>query len=125
MNDKIELSNLGHTWIFDLDGTLVKHNGYKIDGEDTLLEGVLDMLNQIPEADMIVILTSREEKYKEETIKFLDDNNIRYDKIMFGVPMGERIVVNDIKPGGLKTAMAINLKRDDKRNISIDINDEL
>lgn len=125
MNDKIELSNLGHTWIFDLDGTLVKHNGYKIDGEDTLLEGVLDMLNQIPEADMIVILTSREEKYKEETIKFLDDNNIRYDKIMFGVPIGERIVVNDIKPGGLKTAMAINLKRDDKRNISIDINDEL
>ena len=125
MNDKIELSNLGHTWIFDLDGTLVKHNGYKIDGEDTLLEGVLDMLNQIPEADMIVILTSREEKYKEETIKFLDDNNIRYDKIMFGVPMGERIVVNDIKPGGLKTAMAINLKRDDKRKISIDINDEL
>lgn len=119
------MSNLGHTWIFDLDGTLVKHNGYKIDGEDTLLEGVLDMLNQIPEADMIVILTSREEKYKEETIKFLDDNNIRYDKIMFGVPMGERIVVNDIKPGGLKTAMAINLKRDDKRNISIDINDEL
>ena len=34
---EIVLSSLGHTWILDLDGTLVKHNGYKIDGADSLL----------------------------------------------------------------------------------------
>ena len=40
MKEKIILSTLAKTWIFDLDGTLVKHNGYKSDGQDTLLKGV-------------------------------------------------------------------------------------
>lgn len=40
MGDVLTLSTLPKTWIFDLDGTLVKHNGYKIDGHDTLLERV-------------------------------------------------------------------------------------
>lgn len=35
-----EFSPLAKTWILDIDGTIVKHNGYKIDGYDTLLEGV-------------------------------------------------------------------------------------
>ena len=39
--NELLLSTLGHTWIFDLDGTIVKHNGYLIDGKDTLLPGVL------------------------------------------------------------------------------------
>ena len=50
----IKLSRLGHTWIFDLDGTIVKHNGYKIDGYDTLLDGAKEFLEQIPEKDMII-----------------------------------------------------------------------
>ena len=33
--------------IFDLDGTLVKHNGYKLDGMDTLLEGVKEYLEKV------------------------------------------------------------------------------
>ena len=39
MGDTMILSTLSKTWIFDIDGTLVKHNGYKLDGRDTLLEG--------------------------------------------------------------------------------------
>lgn len=27
--NEIVISQLGHTWILDLDGTIVKHNGYK------------------------------------------------------------------------------------------------
>ena len=34
----LKISTLGHTWILDLDGTLVEHNGYKT-GEDKLLKG--------------------------------------------------------------------------------------
>ena len=45
----INLSTLGHTWILDLDGTIVKHNGYKIDGQDTLLDGALEFLKNISE----------------------------------------------------------------------------
>ena len=40
MEQDLILSTLSKTWIFDLDGTLLKHNGYKTDGEDSLLEGV-------------------------------------------------------------------------------------
>ena len=40
MEKQLILSTLPKTWIFDLDGTILKHNGYKIDGEDTLLPGV-------------------------------------------------------------------------------------
>ncbi len=107
------LSTLPKTWIFDLDGTLLKHNGYKLDGKDTLLEGVKEYLDGIPEEDHILILTSRTEEYKEQTLKFLYDNDIRYDEILFNIPMGERIVVNDRKPSGLAMAVAINVERDE------------
>ena len=32
--------------------------------------------------------------------------------ILFNIPMGERIVVNDRKPSGIDMAVAINLDRD-------------
>ena len=113
MNSKeIILSTLPKTWIFDLDGTLVKHNGYKADGKDTLLPGVKDYLARIPAEDKIIVLTSREDRYREITIEFLQDNKIRYDFILFDMPMGERIVVNDRKPSGIDMAVAVNVDRD-------------
>ena len=42
------LSTLPKTWILDLDGTIVKHNGYKMDGVDTLLPGVPLLLHSMP-----------------------------------------------------------------------------
>ena len=106
------MSTLPKTWILDLDGTLVKHNGYKLDGTDTLLAGAKEYLAELPEEDRIVILTSREERYREETLKFLKESGIRYDEILFEMPMGERIVVNDRKPSGIPMAVAVNVERD-------------
>ena len=111
--DKLVLSTLGHTWILDLDGTVVKHNGYKIDGEDSFLPGAEEFLKSIPEKDMIVFLTSRTEEYKVITEQFLQMNGIRYDHIIFNAPYGERILINDNKPSGLKTGFSINLRRDE------------
>uniref|UniRef100_A0A7C4CEI5 FCP1 homology domain-containing protein n=1 Tax=Fervidobacterium thailandense TaxID=1008305 RepID=A0A7C4CEI5_9BACT len=108
---KLRLSTLGKTWLIDLDGTLVKHNGY-LSGKDELLPGVREFFEKIPEGDTIIILTSRKEEYKEMTEKFLQDNGIRYDMIIFGLPLGERILINDEKPGGLITAHAVSVKRD-------------
>ncbi len=105
------MSTLPKTWILDLDGTLVKHNGYKLDGTDTLLAGAKEYLAELPEEDRIVILTSREERYREETLKFLKESGIRYDEILFEMPMGERIVVNDRKPSGIPMAVAVNVER--------------
>ncbi len=108
----LTLSTLPKTWIFDLDGTLLKHNGYKIDGKDTLLKGAAEYIAQIPPEDYILILTSRTDEYRKMTLDFLKENGIRYDKILFNIPMGERIVVNDRKPSGLDMAIAINTDRD-------------
>ncbi len=112
MGDELNLSTLPKTWIFDLDGTLLKHNGYKLDGVDTVLPGALDYLNKIPEADYILILTSRTDEYRDMTVSFLARHGIRYDEIIFNMPMGERIVVNDRKPSGIDMAVAVNLDRD-------------
>ena len=64
------LSTLAKTWIFDLDGTIVKHNGYKTDGEDSLLPGAKEYLEAIPPQDKIIIFTSRREEYRDKTLSF-------------------------------------------------------
>lgn len=110
MNELI-LSVLGHTWIIDLDGTIVKHNGYIIDGEDTFLPGAKPFLMSLPVKDLVIFLTSREEQYREKTEEFLNKNGIRYDHIIFQVPYGERILINDRKPSGLATSFAVNMER--------------
>ena len=45
------------------------------------------------------------------TLDFLKKNGIRYDGIMFNMPIGERIVVNDRKPSGIDMAVAVNVDR--------------
>ncbi|MCI8663882.1 MAG: hypothetical protein HFG69_11665 [Hungatella sp.] len=109
---RIVLSSLGHTWILDLDGTIVKHNGYKTDGEDSFLEGALEFLKGIPDKDMVVFLTSRTEEWRNVTVEFLEKHRVRFDHIIFNAPYGERILINDDKPGGLKTSIGICGKRD-------------
>ncbi len=111
MADELILSTLPKTWFVDIDGTLVKHNGYLIDGHDTLLDGAREYLDSIPPEDTIILTTSRVDEYKAATITFLKDNGIRYDDIIFGLPVGERIVVNDRKPSGIEMSVAVNMDR--------------
>ncbi len=125
MEDKLILSSLGHTWLLDLDGTIVKHNGYKIDGQDTFLDGAEAFLRSLPMQDKIIFLTSREEKLKEQTESFLKEHGIRFDGILYGMPYGERILFNDCKPSGLKTGIAVNMKRDMFRMPELIIDEEL
>ena len=87
-------------------------SGYKTDGCDTVLAGVQEYLQTIPLTDKIVIFTSRTEEYKQMTLDFLAEQRIRYDFILFNMPMGERILVNDRKPSGLDMAVAVNVDRD-------------
>ena len=111
MEKKITLSALGKTWVLDLDGTVVVHNGYLADGKDTLLSGAKTFLDAIPEGDMIIFLTSRKKEYAELTERFLKEHDIRYDAILYEAPYGERILINDRKPSGLATAFAVNTER--------------
>ena len=45
-------------------------------------------------------------------MRFLKENNVRYDHIIFNAGEGERIMINDMKPDGLVTAYAVNTVRD-------------
>lgn len=123
--DKLTLSTLPKTWIFDLDGTLVIHNGYKA-GEDQLLPGVKEFLDRIPGQDFVLILTGREKEAKDRTLRFIEENGIRCDQILFEIPLGERILFNDRKPSGLGMSHAVNLDRDKGlKDILVDIDDSL
>ncbi len=107
---KVKFSRLKKTWLIDLDGTIIEHNSH-INGINKLLPGVKKFWKKINKEDIIIILTARESKYKLKTIKFLKENNLRYNKILFDLNVGERILINDKKPDGLKTSVSINVKR--------------
>lgn len=107
---QLRISPLGHSWILDFDGTLVEHNGYKT-GDDKFLPGAKEFLQSIPKDDFVLIMTAREKAAKEKTVKFLNDNRIRFNEILFEMPMGERILINDDKPSGLRCAYAITPNR--------------
>lgn len=112
MSDIIKVSALAKTWVLDIDGTIVKHNGYKIDGYDSFLPGAKEFLQSIPDKDMIIFITARTDDCRKMTVDFLQTNGIRYDQIIFNAPYGERILVNDRKPSGLNMSVAINTERD-------------
>lgn len=122
MENRLTLSTLGHTWLLDLDGTIVKHNGYKVDGRDSLLDGAKEFLESIPKGDKIVFLTSRKVEYKDQTEEFLKENSIRYDEILFDLPYGERILLNDKKESGMITGIAVNKERNSELFPQLDIN---
>lgn len=110
--EKLTLSPMQKTWILDLDGTILVHDGPYIIGRDEFLPGAEEFLQSIPDRDIIIFLTARGEWEKPHTLKFLKEHHVRYDHIIFGAGQGERILINDNKPDGLVTAHAINTTRD-------------
>ena len=110
--EKLKISPMPKTWILDLDGTLFVHDGPYIMGKDEFLPGAREFLDSIPKRDMIVFLTARSDYEKPHTMRFLQENNVRYDHIIFNAGEGERIMINDMKPDGLVTAYAVNTQRD-------------
>ena len=98
--------------MIDLDGTIIKHNSH-IKGKNIILKKVKSFWKKIPSRDKIVLLTAREKKFKKTTVNFLKENNLKFDHIIFDLNFGERILLNDMKPDGLLTAYAHNLKRNE------------
>ena len=111
-SEEIRLTPMPKKWILVLDGTILVHDGPYIIGKDEFLPEAEEFLQSIPKKDMIIFLTARGEWEKAHTLKFLKDNHVRYDHIIFGAGQGERILINDNKPDGLVTAVAVNTTRD-------------
>lgn len=122
---KIELSSLAHTWLIDIDGTIVKHNAH-LEGVDELLPGVLEFWKNLPEQDTIILLSARSVNDRERTLTYFSSQGLRFDQALFGLPTGERILINDLKPRGLVTSIAINVERNfGLANTRIEINSNL
>lgn len=120
----LTLSTLHKTWILDIDGTILKHNGY-LQGNDVLLEGVKNFFENLPKGDKVILLTARRQEELESLQLFLAKEGIIYHHILCDIPLGERILVNDKKPSGLKTAFAINKERDEPFKIAYQIDKKI
>lgn len=111
MVDCIKLSN---TWFIDIDGVIFPHNGYLDTREEeyeTPLPGVVDFFNSLESNDMIILCTARNERYRHKTESSLTAAGFRYDLLIMGLPTGRRIIINDRKYSGMKTAFAVNIAR--------------
>lgn len=103
------------TAFLDLDGTLVVHN-YKVDfdNNDELLPGALDYLLSLKNNGYYLVLTTgRPEEACQGIIALLDrEYNIRFDRFVFDLPTGIRVLVNDRESeDGPDKAIAVNVVR--------------
>lgn len=101
----------------DIDGTLVKHNDSFVtclpSHKMEVLPGVKEAMREWALKEYKVILvTGRKESLREVTVKQLQEAGIPYDQLIMDVGRGIRVVINDTKPDGVKTAHAISLQRD-------------
>lgn len=103
------------TIICDIDGTILKHHGNLTKQFTTppeLLPGTIEKLNEWDrKGHQIILLTGRKESMRKMTEEQLANLGIFYDKLVMGVTSGERILINDEKPTGEKTAFAVSIKR--------------
>lgn len=108
----LTLSPLPHTWLIDLDGVIAPHNGH-LGGDESLLPGAEAFWAGVPAGDTIIVMSARAEAFRAASLALLAAHGLRFDIALFGLPTGERILINDMKPSGLKTAHAVNLVRDE------------
>lgn len=94
---------LSDAYIFDIDGTLAHmkdRSPYEWDrvGEDSVDEDVANILDSLKEKSQtnIFIVSGRDSVCQMETEKWLDDNEIKYDKI-FMRPTGDKRPDTDVK----------------------------
>lgn len=107
-------SKRAKTWFIDLDGTILRYNLLKSAVcRDKLLPGVKELWDRIPKKDHIVLITARPKYLKKHTIRFLEKHGIRFDDILFNLPNGERILINDDKPDGTKMSFVWPVKRNE------------
>tara|TARA_Y100001933_G_C18603133_1_gene398860 strand:+ start:67 stop:477 length:411 start_codon:yes stop_codon:yes gene_type:complete len=118
----LKISNLIHTWFIDLDGTIFKHNAYKENQFDVVVNSnVQKFFDQIPKEDFLIFTTSRSSSLSRLCEESLSQKVKIKQKffIIYDLPHGERILLNDSKPSGLITSLAINFERDQFPEFSI------
>lgn len=107
---------LPRTYFLDIDGCLIEHDGNHTEIITTnrrILPGVLQKMNEWSKVNSKIILTTaRRESSRDQTEKQLKSLGLFWDVLIMGVGNGQRVVINDLKPGSYEaTAIAINIPR--------------
>ncbi len=102
----------------DIDGTLVKNSSAHFPpyiGNTPVLEENADIIRKLYASGkfQVILTTSRPEKYRNETIAQMKNENIPFDHLIMGLYHAKRIIINDYsKSNPYKSCDSINLKRD-------------
>ena len=105
------------TIFIDMDGVLVKNSGRYIGdlwGTTDPLENNVSYVRKLAKSGKvkIIITTSRDEKFSNETEAQLKRHDIPYHQIIYGLPHAKRIVINDFaKSNPYRCCDAVNIKR--------------
>jgi len=102
------------TIFIDIDGTIVRHNGdltEQMRGTH-ILPGVINKFNEWNRKGYCIVLTTgRKECMRSMTEDMLLSYGIFYDKLIMGLPRGQRVLINDSKPDDETTALSYTVKR--------------
>jgi hypothetical protein len=109
----------------DIDGCIFKHHGSLTIlslMKCILLPGVRKAFHQWTHKGYAIILTTgRPESLRTFTEQQLNKAGLYYNHLLMGLPRGQRVIINDIKPESTeKTAECINVTRNDgMKNVNI------
>jgi len=108
------------TYIFDIDGVLLKNYGkYGVKNWSNTFEPIeqnIKVLKDFSNAGhQIIFMTSRSEEYLENFKNFLQSNDIRYKQIISNCFHGRRVIINDFaNTNPWPSCEAISIKRNDE-----------
>jgi hydroxymethylpyrimidine pyrophosphatase-like HAD family hydrolase len=106
------------TIICDIDGTLLYHHGgqfTQLSKTQSLLPGVMEKFEEWGAMGYsIVLMTGRRESERKRTASQLESLGIFYDQLVMGVSCGQRVLINDLKPGREElTAIGVCVNRNE------------
>jgi len=115
------MSDINHaeyikTIFCDFDGCIVKHYGSLsqiLNSPCVLLPGVKEKFDIWCRCGYkVIITTGRPESARLFTMKQIERLGLYYHALIMGLPRGQRVVINDVKPdSNIPTAACINLER--------------
>jgi hypothetical protein len=101
------------TVFVDLDGVVVIHNYNPVSTKDELISGAAAALVLLKNTHncFMVLTTSRKEEHCLNVLNELKAMGFEFDKHLFEMPTGPRIIINDYKHIDQLKALSYNIER--------------
>ena len=111
--------NSHRTYIFDIDGVLLKNCGkYGLNNWSNYFVPIqenIDIVKNLSQmGSEIIFMTARTEEFLDEFRSLMKENKIRYKQIISGCNHGRRIIINDFAPTNPHpSCQAVSVKRNE------------